>query len=83
MNRRGFLKAFVGLAAAPFIPRFGDSARVVSEVVTDDDPILVGAFSTEELTDIMHRVFIPRMVVQIYRTSPLLNALMTNTKELH
>ena len=71
MNRRGFIRGLVAFVAAPAIVRVTSLMPVRAFI---DDGTLMPAYGGiyGELTAVVRRAFIPRVIVQIYTASPLL-----------
>ena len=78
MNRRGFLKAMLGAAAAPLIYSKAGALLEMVEIDTGYETITLGMSMAEEMSYIMRRAFIPKMVTSIYRNSPTMAMLLRN-----
>lgn len=70
MDRRRFFSMMLGAAGSQLIP-WRLPERVIVLPTT-----LVGEVSAEELIAIMQRAFVTPMVVQLYKRSPLIAALL-------
>lgn len=92
MNRRGFLQACLAACVAPAIVRADALMRVIPNdeliftatsidwtISLEPDLRVAPEFDSlgEELAYITRRSFVPELVAQIYNTSPLLAALIT------
>ena len=85
MNRRGFLGALISLPAT--IPVAGHLCEELAELLLPRKTIILppvgGWFSfNEDLSYIVRRAFVAKLVNQVYDSSPLIKALMANEPRL-
>ena len=81
LSRRAFLGGMAATVAAPAIVRF-DSIMPVRAVANDllkNGRLLSSEELVAELQDVVRRVFVPRVYVQLWQRSPLMQQMMRNT----
>jgi hypothetical protein len=76
LTRRGFVSALVGIIAAPAIVRIDNIMPVKAVKAIDLTSIGFRPLLHEELIAVTRKAFIPRLVVQLYKATPLLAALI-------
>jgi len=90
MDRRGFLGACLATFAAPAIVRVGSLMRLPSQELIGrfNEPIIrqpdlwfqEQPFFFDELSEITRKAFVPKLIIQIYESTPLLSALMASAQ---
>jgi hypothetical protein len=77
MNRRGFMSSILALGAAPAIVRAESLMRIV--LPTFEETLAINYYErkiVQDIFEISRKAFVPGLITQIYKTTPLSVALM-------